>query len=590
MSANPRKTANALGARGSVLPSDIVPLLPLGGQTLLQSSVEDVATAVGESLGLAGMATQTNAGMGFTDNFQGSGNGGIALTGPIAVGNLAPGALAGRDWNFVESYQYSGGSPGTTQGPVGAIATAGENVLNYIWTALFVLFDKGPSTGQNVGLYTQATKQVRSAGANGTTGALVAEMIDLTTDPAQGSVGFEVDLRVTGTDVHSNRCAVHHVYSTPAVDNASAEIYQGIKHDILGTGMKVHRFIDFGSATASNNDYLFIHTNSSLTPDGVLSVAGFLVSEAGVELNRPAASPPTVSRLNLQIDGATAGFVQQDSSSQSTWGLATGNGVALKTASLEPLTDNAITLGASAKRWSTVYAGTGTINTSDASQKTPPVAFDDAQLDAIGDVALVAFQYKDAVEAKGPDAARRHAGAVAQQLAEAYRAHGLDPARYGVFCADPELETVSADQSVRQRVKITVQVPKEDITVENGVPVLRRIMAAEERNATDQIPVVDETGDPVIEPEQPETVMVHPVTGVSVVRPGRPAMQRTHPVDRYETVTAQQSVTQPKLDADGKPVMVLGLRYQELSILLHAWTRRELVRVSARLAKLEPAS
>jgi len=104
-------------------------------------------------------------------------------------------------------------------------------------------------------------------------------------------------------------------------------------------------------------------------------------------------------------------------------------------ASFQPVDDNVKTLGAASNRWSVVYAGTGAINTSDGREKTEPRAFTDAEMRAWGRVSFGVFQWLHAIEAKG-DGARLHSGVIAQQLAEAFQAEGLDPARYGVWCRD----------------------------------------------------------------------------------------------------------------------------------------------------------
>jgi len=105
--------------------------------------------------------------------------------------------------------------------------------------------------------------------------------------------------------------------------------------------------------------------------------------------------------------------------------------------SLSPSTDNAISLGRSALRWSTVYAATGTINTSDERAKQ-----DIAQLDAAEKRVAVAlkrmvkkYRFKDAVAIKG-DFARIHVGVIAQEVMAAFTAEGLDPMRYGMVCYD----------------------------------------------------------------------------------------------------------------------------------------------------------
>lgn len=104
--------------------------------------------------------------------------------------------------------------------------------------------------------------------------------------------------------------------------------------------------------------------------------------------------------------------------------------------SLQPFTDNAVSLGASGKRWTEVWAATGTINTSDADHKTAPQAIPDAVLDAIGDVDIVQYKMLDAIAAKGEANARLHAGVIAQQVISAFEARGLDATDYGIVCYD----------------------------------------------------------------------------------------------------------------------------------------------------------
>lgn len=99
--------------------------------------------------------------------------------------------------------------------------------------------------------------------------------------------------------------------------------------------------------------------------------------------------------------------------------------------------DNAYNLGSAGNRWATVYAATGTINTSDAREKTQLRPFSDAERRAVRRVMAGAgmFRWLSAVEEKG-EAARLHAGVTAQAVAEAFAAEGLDADRYALFCRD----------------------------------------------------------------------------------------------------------------------------------------------------------
>ena len=100
-----------------------------------------------------------------------------------------------------------------------------------------------------------------------------------------------------------------------------------------------------------------------------------------------------------------------------------------------PSTDQSHSLGYSSKRWSTVFAATGTINTSDEREKTAPLPIDDLVLDAWEDVSLVSFKWLQSIEQKG-DLARTHFGLIAQQVRDAFLARGLDGTEYGMLCFD----------------------------------------------------------------------------------------------------------------------------------------------------------
>lgn len=103
---------------------------------------------------------------------------------------------------------------------------------------------------------------------------------------------------------------------------------------------------------------------------------------------------------------------------------------------IRPGADNVYDFGNSAHRGRTAYFGTGVINTSDAREKTAPLPIDGAVLDAWADVQLIAFQWLDAIQTKGEDVARWHFGVIAQQVRDAFIAHGLDGTRYGLLCYD----------------------------------------------------------------------------------------------------------------------------------------------------------
>lgn len=130
-----------------------------------------------------------------------------------------------------------------------------------------------------------------------------------------------------------------------------------------------------------------------------------------------------------------------------------------------PDADNAQNLGGSSKRWKVIYAGTGTINTSDAREKCGIAPIDDELIDVFRSVEPVAFQWKESVAQKADGSARSHMGFVAQHLADALLKRGKDPAAYGIWCADPvwEDEVDSEGETVSRRPVIDPETGEQSV-------------------------------------------------------------------------------------------------------------------------------
>jgi len=120
--------------------------------------------------------------------------------------------------------------------------------------------------------------------------------------------------------------------------------------------------------------------------------------------------------------------------------------------------DNVLNLGSGAKRWATVYAGTGTINTSDAREKTDVRALTDDEINAGKALSkeIGIYQFLASVATKG-DKARHHVGLTVQRAIEIMEANSLDPFAYGFLCFDqwddkstehPAIEAVEAVAAV----------------------------------------------------------------------------------------------------------------------------------------------
>jgi hypothetical protein len=123
-----------------------------------------------------------------------------------------------------------------------------------------------------------------------------------------------------------------------------------------------------------------------------------------------------------------------------------------------PNLDNASSCGQAANRWSVIYAGSATINTSDANQKEQIADLSDAEKRvAVKLKSLIKkFKFKDSVAKKG-DAARWHVGVIAQDVEAAFASEQLNANDYGVFCRDEWWEKLVTDEIVNSETNETTQ-------------------------------------------------------------------------------------------------------------------------------------
>jgi hypothetical protein len=121
-------------------------------------------------------------------------------------------------------------------------------------------------------------------------------------------------------------------------------------------------------------------------------------------------------------------------------------------------TDNINDIGALSFRYDDIYATNGTIQTSDANEKQQIASLTDAEMTAAKAISKLfkTFKWNDKVEAKG-DAARRHAGVIAQDVQQAMTDAGLDAGDYAFFISStwweaqievPAVEAVEAQDAV----------------------------------------------------------------------------------------------------------------------------------------------
>ena len=142
----------------------------------------------------------------------------------------------------------------------------------------------------------------------------------------------------------------------------------------------------------------------------------------------------------------------------------------MSSAHVAPFADNAITAGRPGARYSTVYAGTGSISTSDARLKTSVAPLTPAEIAWARALAaeIGTFRFLDAAEKKAGQA-RSHVGLTVQRAIELGEASGLDPFRYAFICHD----SWSAEPG-------TSAMPAQDEVLDAGGRVVRPALPAQE--------------------------------------------------------------------------------------------------------------
>ncbi|PLE59167.1 hypothetical protein B6I74_17205 [Klebsiella variicola] len=130
---------------------------------------------------------------------------------------------------------------------------------------------------------------------------------------------------------------------------------------------------------------------------------------------------------------------------------------------LLPRVDNSFSLGTSGYRVSVVYAGNGTINTSDARLKTDVRPFTNNEIKAAQMLAneVGFWSWKDKAELE-KDEAREHCGMTVQRAIEIMESCDLDPFHYGFICYDKWDEEIKINEYDENDQPIETIVPAGD--------------------------------------------------------------------------------------------------------------------------------
>jgi hypothetical protein len=205
----------------------------------------------------------------------------------------------------------------------------------------------------------------------------------------------------------------------------------------VGTGSPSGIILQYGADTFNStiryapDEIYFVDSSLSLANNKPIRIA----DTAGVYKN--AISLNSNDDWNFGADTG-ANFASVNSGSGGIYHVVSNANVTQTvTGVFRPVPDGTVNLGGAGNRWNTVFATTGTINTSDRNEKQDIVDLDAAEKRvALALKGLVKkFRFKDAVAQKGDDA-RIHVGLIAQDVEAAFLAEGLDPFRYGMLCRD----------------------------------------------------------------------------------------------------------------------------------------------------------
>lgn len=162
--------------------------------------------------------------------------------------------------------------------------------------------------------------------------------------------------------------------------------------------------------------------------------------------------------LYRDVDGSRQGSIKFPGASNNSFGTGVSFGSQgvdrwgiSGAGSLTPASDNLYAFGSPSLRSSVIYSATGSINTSDAREKTDVISFSDNEISAAKDIAkeIGFYKFLSAVSDKG-DLARWHAGLTVQRAIEIMYKHGLDPFKYSFICHDSweEVPSSGADHGI----------------------------------------------------------------------------------------------------------------------------------------------
>jgi hypothetical protein len=292
-------------------------------------------------------------------------------------------------------------------------------------TALSIV-NNGSADADSAGLYL-----ARSGGT------AVGSFTAVTADDALGRITFS---GADGTEFVTGASIEAVVDGTPGANDLPSRLVFSTTADGASSPTERMRITSTGQVSIASG-VAIIDTATSNAP--YLALASSPTNATGAEVRmgaRVSSSSTSAGIKAIHPDGADPDFVSIGIYVRNS-GTSTDPALEIARAdyqgSFRPGADNARPLGNASFRWSEVFAGTGTINTSDETLKEDIQDLEQAELTVAAEIKslIKRFRFKDAVASKGDDA-RIHVGVIAQEVEQAFVNNGLDPRRYALFCED----------------------------------------------------------------------------------------------------------------------------------------------------------
>ena len=230
-----------------------------------------------------------------------------------------------------------------------------------------------------------------------------------------------------------------------------------------------------------------ITSGLGFTPYSNTNPSGFVTSSGSVAFATSAGSASTAANLSGGTL-TTSSYSLLSSTSLVAIGNSSGQGVFVNgSGSFSSSIDNTMSCGTSGFRWTTVYATTGTINTSDANQKQQIENLTDVEFAVANELKskIKTFKFNEAVAAKGSNA-RKHVGWIAQDVQTTFANHGLNANDYGMFCSD-EIDG-KIQLGVRYEELLTFISAAEDQKMTSLISSVSQLVAEVEALKTSQLP------------------------------------------------------------------------------------------------------